>query len=139
LAFGKGRILFVDDDALTVQYLTRLLENLGYHAVGFSDCTEAWNVFLQEGGNFDLLITDFFMPQIAGDLFARKARDLRPDLPVLIFTGGDPEWIKEKLDGLSNVQIVQKPVEAKFFSWIILHTITQAAVPPSSLSPQPPL
>jgi CheY-like chemotaxis protein len=42
---------------------------------------------LKKGQKVDLLITDYSMPKMTGVQLANAARELRPDLPILMATG----------------------------------------------------
>ena len=42
---------------------------------------------LENGKKVDLLITDYAMPKMTGMQLARAARELRPDLPIVMATG----------------------------------------------------
>ncbi|MGX9856101.1 ATP-binding protein [Limimaricola variabilis] len=80
------RILFVDDDALIAMSSVELLEDLGHEVTEANSAAQALGL-LEGGAEIDLLITDFSMPRMNGGELARRARALRPDLPVLLATG----------------------------------------------------
>jgi CheY-like chemotaxis protein len=80
---GK-RILLVEDDA-QVREAFRLLLNLDEHQV-----TEAENgrdaCHRFTPGDFDLVITDYAMPEMKGDELAKTIKTLCPRQPVLMAT-----------------------------------------------------
>jgi CheY-like chemotaxis protein len=82
-AIGK-RILVVEDEPLAREVLTGLLR-LDEHIV-----TEAENgnhaCLLYTPGDFDLVITDYKMPQMNGDEFARAIKCLVPKQRILMIT-----------------------------------------------------
>jgi CheY-like chemotaxis protein len=63
-----------------------MLEDLGHSVLSANSGPKALEL-LHAGADIDLLITDFAMPAMTGAELARLARNLRPDLPVLIATG----------------------------------------------------
>jgi CheY-like chemotaxis protein len=79
-------ILLVDDEPLTRELSRDMLEREGYAVVLAADACEAER-FGEQGGHFDLLITDLVMPQISGPDLARKLRAATPDLKVLFISG----------------------------------------------------
>ncbi|WP_369385474.1 ATP-binding protein [Limimaricola cinnabarinus] len=83
---GVLRILFVDDDALIAMSSVDLLEDLGHHVTQAGSGEQALAV-LESDAEIDLMITDFSMPRMNGGELSRHARDLRPDLPILLATG----------------------------------------------------
>jgi CheY-like chemotaxis protein len=80
------RILMVDDDALIAMSSVDMLEDLGHEVVEASSGREALDILAHQPP-FDLLVTDFSMPGMNGAELSRKARELVPNLPILIATG----------------------------------------------------
>ncbi|MBB3317639.1 signal transduction histidine kinase [Rhizobium sp. BK181] len=83
---GPKRILLVDDDILIAMSSADMVTDLGHEVVEVHSGAEAIQV-LQNGQDFDLMITDFSMPGMNGADLAKAAREIRPDLPVLLATG----------------------------------------------------
>jgi CheY-like chemotaxis protein len=81
-----AKVLAVDDDALILMSTVDMLEDLG-HSVLFAHSGAKALELLQGGAEIDLLITDFAMPGMTGSQLAQSARNLRPELPVLLATG----------------------------------------------------
>jgi PAS domain S-box-containing protein len=79
-------ILLVDDDALISDSTAYLLEDLGHEVIKADSGANALEV-LRSGKKVDLLITDYSMPKMTGMQLAHAARELRPDLPIVIATG----------------------------------------------------
>ena len=44
---------------------------------------------LAKSTNIDLIVSDVSMPEMSGIEFAARARELRPDIPLLLLTGHD--------------------------------------------------
>ncbi|WP_459911887.1 ATP-binding protein [Aliihoeflea sp. PC F10.4] len=83
---SKLRILMVDDDVLIAMSSVDMLEDLG-HEVVEANSGEAALRYLAENEVFDLMITDFSMPRMNGAQLAKAARELRPNLPIILATG----------------------------------------------------
>jgi CheY-like chemotaxis protein/two-component sensor histidine kinase len=79
-------ILVVDDDALINMNTVDMLEDLGHTVIEAYSGKEALEI-LQSGRQVDALITDFAMPGMTGVELANRARELLPDLPILLATG----------------------------------------------------
>jgi len=84
---GQERILLVDDEKALVDLNSQLLERLGYRVTGLTSSPEALELFSQDPGAFDLVITDQTMPRMTGTEMAKKMMRLRPDLPIILCTG----------------------------------------------------
>jgi two-component system alkaline phosphatase synthesis response regulator PhoP len=115
---GQGKtirkhILLVDDRQ-EVRDTMKLLLRLDEHTVTEAkNGREALEVFTQD--HFDLVITDYAMPEMRGDELAANVRHLAPSQPILMVTGS-----AELLDGLST------PVDAlltKPFSLVDLRRV----------------
>jgi len=78
------RILVVDDEPLVCDALRMMLNFDGHEVQTAHSAREALALFAP--GKFDVIITDFEMPQMKGDEFATtiKARD--PHQPVVMIT-----------------------------------------------------
>lgn len=85
-AAQKIRILVVDDDALIAMSTVDMLEDLGHEVVEANSGDRALEI-LRADSAIDLLVTDYAMPRMNGGQLAVAARQLRPDLPVLMATG----------------------------------------------------
>src|SRR5262249_62032407 len=83
---GRERILFVDDEAALADLGHGLLTALGYEVVAVTSSLEALAVFQAAPERFDLVITDYTMPQLTGEALAQALRGIRPTLPILLCT-----------------------------------------------------
>jgi CheY-like chemotaxis protein len=77
-------ILCVDDEAIGLSVRKMLLESRGYRVFTAQSGADALVLFSSE--NLDLVILDYLMPGMNGDVVARKMKDLRPDLPIIMFS-----------------------------------------------------
>jgi signal transduction histidine kinase/ActR/RegA family two-component response regulator len=79
-------VLVVDDDALIAMSTVDMLEDLGHEAIEAHSGERALDI-LKDGRRIDLLMTDYSMPRMNGTQLAKAAREVRPELPVLLATG----------------------------------------------------
>jgi two-component system, OmpR family, response regulator MprA len=81
--WGK-RILLVDDDPAARESI-KLLLNIDRHTVTeAANAIEAMQLFT--GSTYDLVITDYLMPNMLGDDLARNIKNIAPTQPVLLVT-----------------------------------------------------
>ncbi len=86
-ATGHERILLVDDEPNLANLGSRLLERFGYQVVPQSTSLSALEIFKAAPETFDLIITDHTMPAMTGVELARQIVEIRPDIPIILFTG----------------------------------------------------
>lgn len=108
--FGHGKVLFVDDDENIVKISAKMISNLGYEIKAFTDSEKALHAFLENPGDFDVVITDMTMPKMRGDELAKKIVEVRPDIPVILSTGYSEKLLNGKLP-FGVKKILNKPVD----------------------------
>jgi len=108
---GTENILFVDDEYLLVDLSIEMLTHLGYNATGFSSSMKALEMFQNDPGAYDLVITDHTMPDINGIQLAQELLRIRPDLPIILSTGFSKQIIAQK-EGAKHIRAyIMKPFE----------------------------
>jgi DNA-binding NtrC family response regulator len=84
---SPSKILLVDDDA-EIRSLTRtFLEHEGYSVFSSGDAERGAQIF-RSVPQIDLLVTDLYMPGRSGMKLGLDLKEMRPDLPVLLISGG---------------------------------------------------
>jgi PAS domain S-box-containing protein len=84
-AGGGAVILLVEDNDQVREFAESLLVELDYRVISAADAEAALLVLEREP--IDLLFTDVLMPGMSGLDLAARAREKRPDLPVLLASG----------------------------------------------------
>lgn len=77
-------ILVVDDDKSMREFLELILKREKYNVICAKDGADA--ILLLKNNYFDLVITDLMMPAINGLELLKKAKELYPDIKVLMIT-----------------------------------------------------
>jgi len=80
-------ILFVDDNEAVITPLAEMLIAQGYRVVAMTSSTEALQAFSRQPDRFDLVLTDNTMPGLSGQAMAGHMLRLRPDIPIILYTG----------------------------------------------------
>lgn len=80
-------ILFVDDDAHVLELESIRLRRLGYEVTTRSNGRDALRAIESDPGAYDLLLTDFKMPEIDGLKLSKTLRDRGHDLPIVLMSG----------------------------------------------------
>jgi DNA-binding NtrC family response regulator len=80
----KARIAVLDDEQRMVDIIAMVLRREGHDVTPFTSATGALAALEQRP--FDLLLTDLKMPELSGLEVLRRARELEPELPVILIT-----------------------------------------------------
>jgi len=107
---GTERILLVDDDKGIIEMGKLVLERLGYHVTSSVNSLEALELYGENPDSFDLVITDFAMPNMAGDKFASEILKIRRDIPIILNTGYCEKITQEKAKRVGIKAILMKPM-----------------------------
>jgi CheY-like chemotaxis protein len=81
----KRTILCVDDNEQSLSIRKVMLETRGYRVVTSHNGREALEIFRR--GGIDLLLTDLIMPEVDGNELIRRAKELSPFTPAILFSG----------------------------------------------------
>lgn len=100
------RILLADDQRPVRQSINFLLRLDQHTVVEAANGAEAFALF--QAGQFDLVITDFDMPNMKGDELASRIKQIRPSQPILMITA-----YAERLGGEDNPvdAVLDKPFQ----------------------------
>jgi len=107
---GKERVLFVDDETALVDMGQRMLGSLGYEVFARTSSIEALEVFRSDPNKFDIVITDYTMPNMTGMELAKELILMCPDIPIIMCTGFSEQMSEEKAKSLGIEEFLLKPV-----------------------------
>lgn len=82
---GRIRAMLVDDDDLFRESLEQNLADSGISVTGFSNGPAALD-FLVAGGDADLILLDWKMPDMNGIEVLKRLREIECDIPVIFLT-----------------------------------------------------
>jgi DNA-binding NtrC family response regulator len=82
---GKARLLVVDDEPIALKNLERVLAKEGYAVTTASSGPTALKLLRQHA--FDVVLTDLRMEKVDGMEVLRRAREIDPDVEVILITG----------------------------------------------------
>ncbi len=83
----RSTILLVDDQTDLLETVGMMLGVLGHDCIVCSDPRKAMEIIADTQQQFDLVITDYSMPEVTGLDIANSCADKRPSIPVILATG----------------------------------------------------
>ncbi|MEM9059483.1 MAG: ATP-binding protein [Pseudomonadota bacterium] len=105
---GQGAVLLVEDEAPVRSFASRALKLRGYRVIEAESAEDAMVVLTEGAEDVDVLVSDVVMPGMDGPTFARKARDLRPDLRVIFISGYAEDSFQRNLNDM-EFEFLPKP------------------------------
>ncbi len=136
---GHGeRVLLVEDEPALAETCTRWLETLGYRVTSDTDAPRALETVRARPGDFDLVLSDYLMPQMVGLDFARAVHNIRPDLPIALLTGYVQELPEETIRAAGVRRLISKPATRAELGRAV-HSVLGGAPPASDLTPAEPV
>jgi PAS domain S-box-containing protein len=110
LTGGTEHILFVDDEEPLATLGEWMLVQLGYRVTARTNSLEAMELFRSEPDAFDLVITDYTMPNMTGVDLAKAMLQIRPDIPIVLCTGYSEMISEDTAKEMGIRAFVMKPV-----------------------------
>lgn len=108
----KGRVLVVEDEDLTLEWLRRVLHRGGYETRLAATGKDMRRLLQEEPEWPQLVVLDMILPDAEGGQLYRELQTVRPGLPVVVSTGyaDGSELVSIRQDGHP---ILTKPYSAK--------------------------
>ena len=101
-------VLVVDDNEELLEILTTFLESVGAEVAPSSQPVDVIEALRDDPDGWDLLITDFDMPEMTGTELARQAKAYAPRMPILLITA--LAGIAGREPGIFDA-VLSKPIE----------------------------
>lgn len=80
----RCHVLYLDDEAMVVELVRARLEWLAYQVTGCTGMMEAFDALRADSAAFDVMVTDYNMPEQSGLEVARALSQIRTNLPVVL-------------------------------------------------------
>ena len=122
---GNERILFLDDNETIVNSAQNMLQYLGYKVTIFTDGREALKAFSEKPSEFDLVITDYVMPDLTGVDIAEKMIRIRVDIPIILCTEDSELISSKKAVALGFRGLILKPFNYREFAGLVRRVLDQ--------------
>ncbi len=105
------RILVIDDDEISLAIVQKVLTESGFAVETFASSAEAWEQY--EPKSYDLILSDYFMPDINGDELLKKVRKYDDVTPFVFLTSNTDVKIAIELVKSGADDHIVKPIVAE--------------------------
>lgn len=104
---GGGRILLVEDEDMVRAVAERALARAGYQITACPGGEEGLAA-IEQGIEFDLVVSDVVMPGMDGPAMVRAIRQRHPDMPILFMSGYAEEQLRRDIN-IPDMHFIAKP------------------------------
>jgi len=109
-ASGRAQhILYLDDEEPLVFLTANLFKRLGYRVTGFTQAESALSAFEADPMQYDLVVTDFNLPQSTGLEVASRILAIRPLMPVILVSGEVSGTLVQQAQAVGVRHVIYKP------------------------------
>ncbi len=116
---GDERILFVDDETTLADVVGEMLTTLGYRVDIMTSSVDTLKLLRNAPDDYHLLITDQTMPVLSGVELSREALQIKPDLPIILFTGFSTAIDHESVQEIGIKEFLMKPLSMNRLAAVI--------------------
>ena len=127
---SRIRALAIDDNEEFRNLITELLEPFGIEVVAVANPVKALEKFTQEKNNFQLVLLDYYMPQLDGAKTFEWLKKLNPDIRVIIVSGAEELRLRQILAQHPVDGYIRKPFRIQEALHIIRHVMSKPAAKP---------
>jgi CheY-like chemotaxis protein len=124
------RILMVEDDVRLCTGWAEVFEVLGYDLRCYQRSLEAL-LDVESIQRCDLVITDYYLPDLNGVHLIERMRAFRPGLPAILLTGSREIGVMRAIKQLPHCVVLHKPVNIDELE----HRILELCEPPYHATP----
>ena len=125
---GTERVAFVDDETAIVETMEAVLTNFGYRVTAFFDSRAALNALRTNSNDFDVLITDYSMPQLTGLEIAKKLKEAGLNIPVILTSGYLMEDMANAVREAGIREVITKPIRTHELAAAVRRALGKEAV-----------
>ena len=119
------RLLLVDDDIRLLELTSQLLFRKGYIVTPATGSSEAMAILNKNHRAYDIVVTDFCMPEINGIELARMIKELSADIPIILHTAKVDLINEIQTAQVGIAQIIMKPYRVEELDEIIKKVIKE--------------
>ncbi len=128
----RVRVLAIDDNEEFRNLITELLEPFGFEVTAVANPVKALESFTHEKDKFQLVLLDYYMPQLDGAKTFEWLKKLNPDVKVIIVSGAEELRLRQILAQHQIDGYIRKPFRIQEALHIIRHVMSKPAGKPAA-------
>lgn len=103
------KILVIDDEAMIIDVMKVILEDMGYSVTGFQDSREGEKEAIEN--DYDLIVVDIRMPEKNGAEVTKSILKVKPESKILIITAYPTDPLAKQALDAGALSLLKKPFE----------------------------
>lgn len=120
---GNENILLVENDLLLREAFVEMLQRSGYRVFSALTAEEAYDIYLKEKNNIDILLTDVILPRKSGKDLAAELKLSNPDMKVIFMSGYTENSIVHNGVLDQGFILLEKPVTSQKLLTTLRHVL----------------
>ena len=105
---SRGTVLWADDEIDFLKSHILFLEEKGYKVLSANSGEDAYDIFTRE--TIDLILLDEMMTGMDGIETLKKIKKVQPEIPIIMITKNEEEWLMEEAIASQISNYLIKPV-----------------------------
>ena len=134
--FGDGVVLLVEDEAPVRAFASRALAHRGFRVIEACTAEDALELLKDANLKVDVFVTDVVMPGLDGPSWVRKARQTRPDVPVVFMSGYAEDVFKSQGARIEASAFLAKPFSLTELTAMVNQQLSTTGPPPETSTMQ---
>ncbi|HXX10213.1 MAG TPA: ATP-binding protein [Burkholderiales bacterium] len=128
LSKGAGqRVLLVEDEKPLMLLAEEMLATLGYEPAGFARPSEALEEFRADPSRWDAVLVDYLMPDLGGLEVARRLRDARSGIPIVLMSGYEGPVLLQEAFTAGIDDVITKPLDLQHLADALAKALGQVS------------
>ena len=107
----SSHLLIVEDELSLVKLYRRFFEKQGFVISHCDNGADALKLIQSGQDQFDLVLTDYSLPQMTGKQLAQTLVEIQPDLPIILMTGYSDVLSKNEAESMGIRHYLMKPID----------------------------
>ncbi len=135
VAGGNESVLIVEDEEMLRSLARDVLKDCGYRILEASSGRQALEIWRQQAGQIDLLLTDMVMPEgVSGIQLAEQLVGENPRLKVVFMSGYTSDDVSPELLRRNHASFIQKPYGHAELAKLVRNCLDKPLAQPSDIA-----
>ncbi len=125
----RVRVLAIDDNEDFCNSLQQLLEPHGFDVKTYSDPVKALEMYTRDKEDYQLVLLDFYMPNLDGEKTSLWLRKLNPNVRIIVVSGAEALRLRQLQAKKLIDDYIRKPFRTEEALFVIRQVMGQPPKP----------